>query len=76
MTDLNKELSEYLLSNKNEKQYKLSIPSVSLPKSTFKKWLGRSNDEEEPEDAGWFENTQKKCCPSLVSLTQNYLTAV
>lgn len=68
MADLNKELNEYLLSNKNEKQYKISIPSVSLPKPSFKKWLGNSNNEEAIENSGCFEKIEKKCCPSLVSL--------
>ncbi|XP_063973074.1 vesicle transport protein SFT2C [Diachasmimorpha longicaudata] len=64
MADLNKELSEYLLSNKNEKQYKLTIPSVTIPKSSISRWLGRSSDQE-GQDAGWIQNAQKDCCPSM-----------
>lgn len=63
MADLNKELSEYLLSNKNEKQYKL--PSLSMSKPNFKKWLGKDTEEEE---VGWLREKQRECCPSMVSI--------
>lgn len=66
MADLNKELNEYLLSNKNEKQYKLTIPSVAIPKPNIGKWLGR-NSEENGQEPGWLKETQKDCCPSMVS---------
>lgn len=70
MADLNKELSEYLLSNKNEKQYKITLPSVAIPKPNLGKWLGR-NSEEDREEAGWLRETQKDCCPSMVSVYIN-----
>ena len=65
MADLNKELSEYLLSNKNEKQYKITLPTVGLPKPNIGKWFGR-NTEEDEEESGWLRETQKDCCPSMV----------
>ncbi|XP_011313183.1 vesicle transport protein SFT2C [Fopius arisanus] len=61
MADLNKELSEYLLSYKNEKHYKFHIPSVSIPKPPIGKWLGRSSEEDQ-SNGGW---TQKEYCPSM-----------
>ncbi|XP_015607968.1 vesicle transport protein SFT2C isoform X2 [Cephus cinctus] len=67
MADLNKELNEYLLSNKNEKQFKIPIPSVTLPKPTLGKWFG-GNGEQNKEEAGWFKETQKDCCPSMTRL--------
>ncbi|XP_046752809.1 protein transport protein sft2 [Diprion similis] len=67
MADLNKELNEYLLSSKNEKQFKIGIPSVSIPKSSLGKWLGRG-EEEPQEEAGWFKETKKDCCPSMSRL--------
>ncbi|EFN67428.1 Vesicle transport protein SFT2C [Camponotus floridanus] len=64
MADLNKELNEYLLNNKNEKQYKIAIPSVALPKANFRKWFG--NDVEETrEDTGWIQRSQRECCPAM-----------
>ena len=67
MADLNKELNEYLLSNKNDKQYKLSMPSVAIPKTSLGKWFG-GRVEEEPQDSTWFQETKKECCPSMVSV--------
>ncbi|XP_076282718.1 uncharacterized protein LOC143210077 [Lasioglossum baleicum] len=64
MAELNKELNEYLLSNKNEKQYKITVPSVTLPKTNIGKWFGRNGDEE-AEEAGWMQGAQKECCPSM-----------
>lgn len=65
MADLNKELNEYLLNNKNEKQYKIAIPSVTLPKANFRKWFGK-DAEETREDAGWIQRSQRECCPAMV----------
>ncbi|KAK0179531.1 hypothetical protein PV327_005275 [Microctonus hyperodae] len=65
MADLNKELSEYLLSNKNDKQYKLSIPSVTIPKSPLGKWFGKSTESTTEESRGWLDETQKNCCPTM-----------
>ncbi|CAD6227560.1 GSCOCG00001244001-RA-CDS [Cotesia congregata] len=68
MADLNRELSEYLLSNKNEKQYKLTIPTVTIPKPSLGRWFGRSSStQESTEESGWFQDTQRNCCPSMVS---------
>ncbi|KAL2745702.1 protein transport protein SFT2 [Vespula maculifrons] len=67
MADLNKELNEYLLSNKNEKQFKISVPSVTLPKPNIGKWLGRNADETK-EETGWIQGTQKECCPSMTKM--------
>ncbi|XP_014210958.1 vesicle transport protein SFT2C isoform X2 [Copidosoma floridanum] len=64
MADLNKELNEYLLSSKNEKQYKL--PSVSIPKPNIGKWLGRSTEEK--QESGWLRETQRECCPTMTRL--------
>jgi len=65
MADLNKELNEYLLSSKNEKQYKIAIPSVAISKANFGKWFGKSTDERE-ENAGWVQKSQRECCPAMV----------
>ncbi|XP_001606400.1 vesicle transport protein SFT2C [Nasonia vitripennis] len=67
MADLNKELSEYLLSSKNEKQYKIQLPSVTIPKPDLGKWLGR-NSEEDRQESGWLKETQKDCCPSMTRM--------
>lgn len=67
MADLNKELNEYLLSNKNEKQYKISIPTVALPKPNISKWLGR-NGNEAKDETGWIQSTQRECCPSMTRM--------
>ncbi|XP_012275495.1 protein transport protein sft2 [Orussus abietinus] len=64
MADLNKELNEYLLSSKNEKQFKITVPSVTIPKPSLGKWLGR-NTEEERQESGWLDGVRKDCCPSL-----------
>lgn len=66
MADLNKELSEYLLSNKNEKQYKITLPTIS--KANIGKWLGKSS-EEEGKESGWLNETKRDCCPSMVSIS-------
>ncbi|XP_068970479.1 uncharacterized protein [Bombus flavifrons] len=63
MADLNKELNEYLLSSKNEKQFKITVPSVTIPKANIGKWFGRSEDDK--QEAGWIQGTQKECCPSM-----------
>ncbi|KAG8042558.1 hypothetical protein G9C98_005192 [Cotesia typhae] len=66
MADLNRELSEYLLSNKNEKQYKLTIPTVTIPRPSLGRWFGRSSStQESTEKSGWFQDTQRNCCPSM-----------
>lgn len=67
MADLNKELNEYLLSNKNDKQYKLSMPTVTIPKSPLGKWFGKRENEEAGE-ASWYQETKKECCPTMVSV--------
>lgn len=66
MADLNKELNEYLLSSKNEKQFKITVPSVTIPKANIGKWFGRSEDDK--QEAGWIQGTQKECCPSMVCI--------
>ncbi|XP_076755063.1 uncharacterized protein LOC143425893 [Xylocopa sonorina] len=66
MADLNKELNEYLLSNKNEKQYKITVPSVTISTTNIGKWFGRS--DEDREDTGWLQGTQKECCPSMTRI--------
>ncbi|XP_071856618.1 uncharacterized protein [Bombus fervidus] len=63
MADLNKELNEYLLSSKNEKQFKITVPSVTIPKANIGKWFGRSEDDK--QEGGWIQGTQKECCPSM-----------
>lgn len=65
MADLNKELNEYLLSSKNEKQYKITIPSVAIPKANLGRWFGKGTDETK-EDAGWIQRSQRDCCPTMV----------
>ena len=60
MANLNKELNEYLLSNKSEKQFKISLPSVTIPKPQLGKWLGQSSEE---------VVTNRSCYPTLVSET-------
>jgi hypothetical protein len=65
MADLNKELSEYLLSNKNEKQYKITLPSVGISKPNLGKWFGRNSDEDRQE-SGWMKD--KDYCVSMVSI--------
>lgn len=65
MADLNKELNEYLLSSKNEKQFKITVPSVAIPKANIGKWFGRSGNEDK-EDIGWVQGAQKECCPTMV----------
>ncbi|KAL6264780.1 hypothetical protein P5V15_004877 [Pogonomyrmex californicus] len=67
MADLNKELNEYLLSNKNEKQYKITIPSVTISKTKFGKWFRRDTDEM-MEDAGWIQRSQRECCPTMTRM--------
>ncbi|XP_046828985.1 vesicle transport protein SFT2C [Vespa crabro] len=67
MADLNKELNEYLLGNKNEKQFKISVPSVTLPKPNIGKWFGRNVDETK-EETGWIQGTQRECCPSMTRM--------
>ncbi|EZA60726.1 hypothetical protein DMN91_002142 [Ooceraea biroi] len=64
MADLSKELNEYLLSNKNEKQYKVTIPSVAIPKANFGAWFKKGTDET-MEDAGWIQRSQRACCPAM-----------
>ncbi|OAD60772.1 hypothetical protein WN48_04539 [Eufriesea mexicana] len=66
MADLNKELNEYLLSSKNEKQFKITVPLVTIPKTNIKKWFGKS--EENKEEIGWMQGAQKECCPSMVRI--------
>lgn len=69
MADLNKELNEYLLSSKNEKQFKITVPSVTIPKASIGKWFGRNEDDK--EETGWIHGAQKECCPSMVCVTYN-----
>lgn len=66
MADLNKELNEYLLSSKNEKQFKITVPAVTIPKTNIGKWFGKS--EEDKEETGWIQGAQKECCPSMVRI--------
>lgn len=65
MADLNKELTEYLISNKNEKQYKINVPSIGISKPNIGKWLGRSSEDK--QESGWLEEASKDYCPSMVS---------
>lgn len=65
MADLNKELNEYLLSNKNEKQYKITVPTVAISTTNFGRWFRKSIDESK-DDSGWINGAQKECCPSMV----------
>lgn len=58
MSNLNQELNEYLLNNKNEKQFKISIPSMKIPKPQLGKWFRKEVEEESVKTA---------CCPTLVS---------
>ncbi|XP_058808889.1 uncharacterized protein LOC131674309 [Phymastichus coffea] len=67
MADLNKELNEYLLSNKNEKQYKITLPTVGIPKPNIGKWLGRSSEENRDEST-WLNETKRDCCPSMTRM--------
>ncbi|XP_032675154.1 vesicle transport protein SFT2C isoform X2 [Odontomachus brunneus] len=64
MADLNKELNEYLLSNKNEKQYKITMPMVAISKANFGKWFGKSANEPEG-DSEWMKGLQNDYCPSM-----------
>lgn len=66
MADLNKELNEYLLSSKNEKQFKITVPAVTIPKTNIGKWFGKG--EEDKEEIGWIQGAQKECCPSMVRI--------
>lgn len=66
MADLNKELNEYLLSSKNEKQFKISVPSVTLPKPNIGKWFGKG--EEDRKETGWIQGAQRECCPSMTRI--------
>jgi len=65
MADLNKELNEYLLSSKNEKQYKITIPTVTISKANLGRWFGKDTNETK-EDAGWIQRSQRDCCPAMV----------
>jgi len=65
MADLSKELNEYLLSNKNDKQYKITIPSVAIPKANLGTWF-KKNVDETAEDVGWVQRSQRACCPTMV----------
>ena len=67
MADLNKELNEYLLSSKNEKQFKITVPSVAIPTANIGKWFGRSGNEDK-EDVGWIQGAQKECCPTMTRI--------
>ncbi|KAL2737765.1 protein transport protein SFT2 [Vespula squamosa] len=75
MADLNKELNEYLLSNKNEKQFKISVPSVTLPNPNIGKWLGRNTDGTK-EETGWIQGTQRECCPSMTRTHKLFAFAI
>lgn len=68
MADLNKELNEYLLSNKNEKQHIVSIPSVTLPMPNIGKWFGRNTDETK-EETEPIQGIKRECCPTLVRVS-------
>ncbi|XP_053988062.1 uncharacterized protein LOC128891662 [Hylaeus anthracinus] len=67
MADLNKELNEYLLSSKNEKQFKITVPSVTIPKAQIGRWFGRTTDDDR-EETGWMQGAQKECCPSMTRI--------
>lgn len=72
MVDLKKDLDEYLLLQSDQKKsFKLQIPSIQKPNigAWFKK-------EEPAEDASWFQETKKDCCPTLVSRQFNYNRAI
>ncbi|XP_020297289.1 uncharacterized protein LOC109861851 isoform X2 [Pseudomyrmex gracilis] len=74
MTDLNKELNEYL--TKNEKQFKVDVPLVPIPKPNLfgRKWF-RQHLDEVKEEAGWFQRMQGNCCPNLTLVTRyKYIT--
>lgn len=71
MADLNKELSEYLLNSKNEKQYKLNVPNVSITRTRIGRWFGR-NGEVQREESGWLKDSTSDCCPSLVGFPSQH----
>ncbi|KAG7202032.1 hypothetical protein KM043_004716 [Ampulex compressa] len=62
MADLNKELNEYLLSNKSEKQFKISVPTI--PSAAIGKWF-QKNQEQTTDESDWIQETQRTCCPTL-----------
>ncbi|KAL0128321.1 hypothetical protein PUN28_003537 [Cardiocondyla obscurior] len=76
MANLNKELNEYLLNNKSEKQYKIGIPSVAISKVNLGKWFRKSPVDEAEENAGWIKNSRRECCPAMTKIQRGILFAV
>ncbi|XP_034936078.1 vesicle transport protein SFT2C [Chelonus insularis] len=67
MADLNKELNEYLLNNKTEKQHKLpALPTITVLKPSLEKWFKKSS-EPKSEESRWTESAQS-CFPTLTRL--------
>lgn len=63
MVDLKKDLDEYLLLQSDQKKnFKIQMPTI--PKPSLPKWFKK----EEPTEEGWFQETKKDCCPSLVTI--------
>lgn len=63
MVDLKKDLDEYLLLQSDQKKsFKIQMPALQKP--NVRGWFSR---EQASEEATWFQETKKECCPSLVT---------
>jgi len=63
MTDLKKDLDEYLLLQSDQKKnFKLTMPAIPLQKPNISNWFKK---EQPQDDETWFQETKKQCCPSL-----------
>ncbi|CAH1978463.1 unnamed protein product [Acanthoscelides obtectus] len=61
MTDLKKDLDEYLLLQSDQKKsFKIQMPQLQKPNITG--WFKKEQPEEEET---WFRETKRECCPSL-----------
>ncbi|XP_018561266.1 protein transport protein sft2 [Anoplophora glabripennis] len=61
MVDLKKDLDEYLLLQSDQKKsFKLQMPVIQKP--NISGWFKK---EEPEEEATWYRETKKQCCPSL-----------
>ncbi|KAE8748850.1 hypothetical protein FOCC_FOCC004444 [Frankliniella occidentalis] len=65
MADLKKDLDDYLSRNNDKPQAKHSNLSLSFALPEFGKWTKKQNAPQEETSYGWFQETQKDCCPSM-----------
>ncbi|XP_034246735.1 protein transport protein SFT2 [Thrips palmi] len=65
MADLKKDLDDYLSRNSEKSQPKHSNLSLSFALPEFGKWTKKQNAAPEESSYGWFQETQKDCCPSM-----------